>query len=106
MSIAYAWRPLAASWRTPPTGWPRWPAGPATALLRPCAAPSFRPSTSPRPSSDLKKPDWAVVRLEILGPLAEVGRQLDDELARRTTKNPMLPIDRDPVPNRYSELVR
>ncbi|MBL9137997.1 MAG: hypothetical protein JNK85_19175 [Verrucomicrobiales bacterium] len=55
---------------------------------------------------DLKKPDWAVVRLEILGPLIEVGRQLDDELARRTTKNPMLPIDRDPVPNRYSELVR
>lgn len=55
---------------------------------------------------DLKKPDWAVVRLDILGPLMEVGRQLDDELARRTTKNPMLPIDRDPVPNRYSELVR
>lgn len=55
---------------------------------------------------DLRKPDWAQVRLDILGPLVEVRRQLDDELARRASDNPLLPIDRDPVPQRYSELVR
>lgn len=47
---------------------------------------------------DLKKPDWAVVRLEILGPLAEVGRQLDDELARRTTNNRCFPSTATPFP--------
>jgi hypothetical protein len=53
-----------------------------------------------------QKPDWAVVRLEILNPLVEVRRELDSELARRTSDNPLLPIDRDPVPNRFSELVQ
>jgi hypothetical protein len=55
---------------------------------------------------DLKKPDWAVVRLEVLGPLVEVRRELDAELIRRTADDPLLPIDRDPVPTRFSELVR
>lgn len=55
---------------------------------------------------DRKKPDWAVVRLEVLKPLVEVRRELDAELARRAAENPLLPIDRDPVPTRFSELVR
>jgi hypothetical protein len=54
----------------------------------------------------LKKPDWAVVELEILGPLVEVRRELDAELARRTAEDPLLPVDRDPVPTRFTELVR
>jgi hypothetical protein len=39
-------------------------------------------------------------------PLQEVRDRLADELARLGSKEALVPIDRDPVPNRYSELVR
>ncbi len=55
---------------------------------------------------ELKKPDWAVVELEILGPLVEVRQQVRDELRRRAADDPLAPIDRDPVPERFAELVR
>jgi len=55
---------------------------------------------------DLKKPDWAVVRLEVLKPLVEVRRQIAEELARRGSRDALVPLDRDPVPSRYAELVR
>lgn len=54
---------------------------------------------------DLKKPDWAVVRLEVLRPLVEVRDQVAEELARRAPDNELAPVDRDPVPPRYAELV-
>jgi hypothetical protein len=56
--------------------------------------------------SDHKKPDWAVVRLQVMQPLAEVRDRIADELARRESREALVPIDRDPVPNRYSDLVR
>jgi hypothetical protein len=55
---------------------------------------------------DLKKPDWAVVQLQIVKPLLEVRDHISDELARRESKDSLTPIDRDPVPNRYAESVR
>ena len=55
---------------------------------------------------DLQKPDWAVVRLEVVGPLVEVRSRIQEELARRGTGEGTVPIDRDPVPTRYTELVR
>ena len=55
---------------------------------------------------DLKKPDWANVQLKVVKPLVEVRSRIREELARRTTEDSLVPIDRDPVPNRYSELVR
>jgi hypothetical protein len=55
---------------------------------------------------DLKKPDWAVVRLEVVRPLVEVRQQIAEELARREPKGDLVPIDRDPVPGRFAELVR
>lgn len=55
---------------------------------------------------DLKKPDWANVQLKVVKPLVEVRSRIRDELARRTTGDSLVPIDRDPVPTRYSELVR
>jgi len=55
---------------------------------------------------DLKKPDWAVVRLQVMKPLVEVRDRIADELARRESSDALVPIDRDPVPNRYSDLVR
>jgi len=55
---------------------------------------------------DLKKPDWTVVDLKIVKPLVEVRNQITEELARRGSREALVPIDRDPVPTRYSELVR
>jgi hypothetical protein len=55
---------------------------------------------------DLKKPDWTVVQLQILKPLVEVRSRVAEELARRDTKEALVPIDRDPVPNRFAESVR
>ena len=37
---------------------------------------------------------------------AEVQAALDEELARRQSPDALVPIDRDPVPKKYSELVR
>jgi hypothetical protein len=55
---------------------------------------------------DLKKPDWAVVQLEILKPLVEVRQRLREELARRDSDKALVPVDRDPVPAQFSENVR
>jgi len=51
-------------------------------------------------------PDWRVVKSQVLGPLVEARDQIAEELARRGSRDNLTPIDRDPVPNRYSELVR
>ncbi|MBU6398740.1 MAG: hypothetical protein KGS61_00345 [Verrucomicrobia bacterium] len=53
-----------------------------------------------------RKPDWAVVRAQIASPLAEVRARVAEDLARRESKDALVPIDRDPVPARFSELVR
>jgi hypothetical protein len=53
-----------------------------------------------------QKPDWAVVRTKISGPLVEVRQRLDEELAKRESKDSLVPLDRDPVPGRFSDLVR
>ena len=55
---------------------------------------------------DRKKPDWAVVRAEILNPLVEVRTRIVEELARRNSGDPLVPVDRDPVPARFAESVR
>ena len=53
-----------------------------------------------------QKPDWAVVRLQIAKPLAEVRNRISEELARRQSQDALVPIDRDPVPNKFTDLVR
>jgi hypothetical protein len=53
-----------------------------------------------------EKPQWATVRLDVIKPLVEVRDQIADELARRGSQQDLVPVDRDPVPNRFSELVR
>ena len=59
---------------------------------------------------DLKRhaqqPKWDLVNVEIAGPLVELRSRVVEELARRESKDALVPIDRDPVPKRYSELVR
>jgi hypothetical protein len=45
--------------------------------------------------------------LQVLKPLVEVRSRIAEELARRdVNKDSLVPIDRDPVPNRFAESVR
>jgi hypothetical protein len=53
-----------------------------------------------------KEPQWDLVKMEIARPLVELRTRISEELARRESKEALVPIDRDPVPTRYSELVR
>jgi hypothetical protein len=53
-----------------------------------------------------QEPRWDLVNVEIAGPLVELRTRVSEELARRESKEALVPIDRDPVPTRYSELVR
>jgi len=54
----------------------------------------------------LEKPEWTLVRSQVVKPLVEVRNQVAEELARRGATESLVPIDRDPVPSRFSELVR
>ncbi len=53
-----------------------------------------------------EQPKWPLVDLQVAQPLAEVRDRVAEELARRESAEALVPIDRDPVPTRYSELVR
>ncbi|MBI4662701.1 MAG: hypothetical protein HY735_28135 [Verrucomicrobia bacterium] len=53
-----------------------------------------------------KEPQWDLVKAQILEPLVEVRHRISEELARRESSDPMVPIDRDPVPRKFSDLVR
>ena len=52
------------------------------------------------------QPDWDMVKSKIGTPLAELRNRLSEELARRESKENLVPIDRDPVPTKYAERVR
>jgi len=54
----------------------------------------------------LKPTEWNLVRMQVMKPLVEVRQRLEEELAKRDNREAMVPIDRDPVPGRFSELVR
>lgn len=53
-----------------------------------------------------KEPNWSLVEKMIAQPLTELSQQIEFELAKREETNPLAPIDRDPVPRQFSELVR
>jgi hypothetical protein len=53
-----------------------------------------------------QQPDWNLVEMQISAPLTELRDQLTEELARRDSKESLVPIDRDPVPPKYAERVR
>ena len=52
------------------------------------------------------KPKADLVRRQILDPITEVRVQLHEDLARLTGTNSLVPLDHDPVPENYSEVVR
>ena len=53
-----------------------------------------------------KEPQWDMVKSKIATPLAELRNRVNEELARRESSDNLVPIDRDPVPNKFSDLVR
>lgn len=53
-----------------------------------------------------KNPQWPVVRTDIANPLLELRDRVAEELARREKPDSLVPIDRDPVPNKFNDLVR
>ena len=53
-----------------------------------------------------KDPQWDLVRKEILQPMVELQDRIREEILKKDTKKSRVPIDRDPVPNKYAEMVR
>ncbi len=53
-----------------------------------------------------KRPDWAVITTQLSAPLAEVRERVDEELLKRQSKDALVPLDRDPVPPKYSDQVK
>ena len=51
------------------------------------------------------EPNWAIVQESVIEPLAELEREVDRELMRRTSKE-LVPIDRVPIPPQYEQQVR
>ena len=51
-------------------------------------------------------PNWDLVRTSVHEPMIELQRQLSEEIARRESPDSLVPVDRDPVPSRYRDLVR
>jgi len=52
------------------------------------------------------EPQWDLVQENVLTPLVELRRQVSDQLAHTTSNEALVPIDRDPVPQQYTEQVR
>ena len=53
-----------------------------------------------------KNPEWDLVRTKIVEPLHEIQQQVREEIAKKQSPDSLVPIDRDPVPDRYADLVR
>ncbi|UCF15319.1 MAG: hypothetical protein JSW59_18085 [Phycisphaerales bacterium] len=52
------------------------------------------------------EPQWDLVTMQITKPLNALRQRIAEELAKLESNDAMVPIDRDPVPSRYAELVR
>lgn len=53
-----------------------------------------------------KVPNWKLIRVNVAEPLAELTKRVADELVRRDSKQAVVPLDRDPVPPKYTEKTR
>ncbi len=51
-------------------------------------------------------PNWDVVRETIAEPLAELQNRVSEELLRRSAKDALVPLNRDPVPTQYADQVQ
>ncbi len=53
-----------------------------------------------------KSPDWDLVRTSIYGPMLELQQVIAEEIARRDPNESLVPIDRDPIPDKYTDLLQ
>ena len=53
-----------------------------------------------------KEPQPSLVKSDLSKPLLEIRDRVAEELARREKSDALVPIDRDPVPGKFSDLVR
>ena len=53
-----------------------------------------------------KEPQWNLVQSQVTNPLTELRQRVSERLAQLQSNEAMVPIDRDPVPDRYTEMVR
>lgn len=53
-----------------------------------------------------RAPNWDLVKSSLYEPMVELQRRLAEEVAKHESDDALVPIDRDPVPARYKELVR
>ena len=53
-----------------------------------------------------KEPNWSLVEKLVAQPLVELEQLVREELARKESKAALVPIDRDPVPSKYTDIVR
>ena len=53
-----------------------------------------------------KPPKWDLVDMQILRPMSEINKRLEEELSLRQPKRELIPVDHEPVPAQDSELVR
>lgn len=51
-------------------------------------------------------PQWDLVRMQLLQPLVELRQEVGEALSRVEKDNPLVPVDRDPVPGPFRDLVR
>jgi hypothetical protein len=51
-------------------------------------------------------PNWDLVDLQLVKPLNELRSRVIEELLKRTSREALVPIDRDPVPPRFTDDVR
>ena len=52
------------------------------------------------------RPQWGLMEEEIMQPLRELRKRVDEELAKREQPEARLPLNRDPVPGPFEEVVR
>ncbi|MBP7052862.1 MAG: hypothetical protein KBE65_17785 [Phycisphaerae bacterium] len=52
------------------------------------------------------EPQWDLVRSQIMEPLAELRQRVNEKLAQLQSDKALVPIDRDPVPDRFADRVR
>jgi hypothetical protein len=57
-------------------------------------------------SRDNLPPEAAAIETRITEPLIELRQRISEEIAKLNKENPLVPIDRDPVPSEFRDLVR
>jgi hypothetical protein len=55
---------------------------------------------------DNEAPQAGTINKRIADPLVELRQRLSEEIAKLNKENPIAPIDRDPVPSEFRDLVR